>query len=127
VWLAWTANAILIGACVVREDHGLAAVLCWRPLAFIGVISYGMYLLNSLSIHLVQAALGRLGLLHPALAFPFGLGVTVGVAYLSYRYFETPFLELKKKRFSPMAHAQGGSQTAATVQAQAEKTGASAS
>src|SRR5260370_13546319 len=91
-WLAWAANIALIGACVVREDHGLAGLLRFRPLAFIGVISYGMYLLNSLSLHLVQAALTRVGLLHPLLAFPLGLGLTVGIAYLSYRYFETPFL-----------------------------------
>jgi peptidoglycan/LPS O-acetylase OafA/YrhL len=105
-WLTWGFNVILIGACVVREDHGLSALLRFRPLAFVGVISYGMYLLNSLSIHLGQAVLSRMGLLHPALTFPVGLGVAVGVAYLSYRFLETPFLELKKKRFSPMANAQ---------------------
>jgi peptidoglycan/LPS O-acetylase OafA/YrhL len=35
----------------------------------------------------------------PAGNFPIGLAVTVGVAYVSYRYFETPFLALKT-RFS---------------------------
>lgn len=105
-WLAWTANMLFVGACVVREDHGLSGLLRLRPLAFIGVVSYGVYLLNSLSIHLVQAALTRLGLLHPALAFPLSMGVAVGVASLSFRYFETPFLQLKKKRFSPMAQLQ---------------------
>jgi len=64
---------------------------------------HGMYLLNSLSIHLAQAALSRVGLLYPLFAFPLGLGLTVGVAYLSYRFLETAFLELKKKRFSPLA------------------------
>jgi peptidoglycan/LPS O-acetylase OafA/YrhL len=105
-WLTWTANILLVAACVVREDHGLAGLLRFRPLAYIGVVSYGMYLLNSLSIHLVQAALSPLGLLHPAIVFPLAMGVAVGVAGLSYRYLEAPFLEWKKKRFSPMAKAQ---------------------
>jgi peptidoglycan/LPS O-acetylase OafA/YrhL len=122
-WLAWAANITLIGACVVREDHGLAGLLRFRPLAFIGVISYGMYLLNSLSIHLVQAALARVGLLHPLLTFPLGLGLTVGIAYLSYRYFETPFLELKKKRFSPMTTAQTGPQISVGIQPKAQEPG----
>jgi peptidoglycan/LPS O-acetylase OafA/YrhL len=122
-WLAWTANVILLGACVVREDHGLAGLLRFRPLAFIGTISYGMYLLNSLSLHVVQAALSRVGLLHPVLAFPLGLGLTVGVAYLSFRYFETPFLELKKKRFSPMAKGQSGPQTSSSAAPPTEEPG----
>ena len=116
-WLAWASTLALIGACVVREDHGLAAVLQFRPLAFIGVVSYGMYLLNSLSIHLVHAGLNRVGVQHPAIVFPAGLGVTVAVAYLSYRYFESPFLALKKKRFSPMGIME--SQPAASVVAAA--------
>jgi peptidoglycan/LPS O-acetylase OafA/YrhL len=106
LWLTWTANILLVAACVVREDHGLAGLLRLRPLAYIGVVSYGMYLLNSLSIHLVQAALSPLHLLHPAIVFPLAMGVAVGVAGFSYRYFETPFLEWKKKRFSPMAKTQ---------------------
>jgi peptidoglycan/LPS O-acetylase OafA/YrhL len=91
------ATAALVGACVIREDNGLAPVLQLRPLAWIGVLSYGMYLLNSLSVYTVGAALGRLGLIHPLIVFPCGVGVTAAAAFLSYRYFETPFLELKKR------------------------------
>ena len=106
---------------MVREDHGLAGLLRFRPLAFIGVISYGMYLLNSLSLHVVQSGLSRVGLLHPVLAFPLGLALTVGIASLSYRYFERPFLELKKKRFSPLATPQTDLQTSAGMRREAEK------
>ncbi len=98
-WWAWTATVVLVGACVAREDNGLAAILGFRPLAFIGAVSYGMYLLNSLSIHLVHRALSSLGLQYPPAVFPFGLAATVGVAALSYRYFEKPFLAWKS-RFS---------------------------
>jgi peptidoglycan/LPS O-acetylase OafA/YrhL len=58
-----------------------------------------MYLLNSLCIHFVHAVLGSMGVQYPPVIFPIGLTVTVGVAYVSYRYFETPFLALKT-RFS---------------------------
>jgi peptidoglycan/LPS O-acetylase OafA/YrhL len=94
---AWLATAALVGACVIREDNGLAPILTWHPIAWIGMLSYGMYLFNSLSGYIVRAVLGHLGLVHPLILFPCGLGVTVAAAFLSYRYFESPFLELKKR------------------------------
>lgn len=97
--MASVATVTLVGACVVREDNGLAPILTLRPIRYIGVLSYGMYLLNSLSIHAVLLALGRVGFTHPLFVFPLSLGLAVAAASLSYRYFETPFLELKK-RFS---------------------------
>jgi peptidoglycan/LPS O-acetylase OafA/YrhL len=99
VLTALVATTALIGACVIREDNGLAPILRLRPIAYIGVLSYGMYLLNSLSAYSVRLALGQVGLIHPLVVFPCALGLAVAAASLSYRYFETPFLELKK-RFS---------------------------
>jgi peptidoglycan/LPS O-acetylase OafA/YrhL len=99
-WLAWLATVVLIGTSVVREDHVLAPILQFRPLAHIGIVSYGMYLLNSLSIHLVQGVLFRLGVRNPAIIFPLGLALTVAVASISYKYYEKPFLSLKNKKFS---------------------------
>jgi len=99
-WLAWSATFVLVGASVVREDHGLAWALRFRPLAYIGVVSYGMYLLNSLSVHFVMAALSRVHAEHPAIIFPLGLGLTVAIASISYRFYEKPFLTLKNKKFA---------------------------
>jgi peptidoglycan/LPS O-acetylase OafA/YrhL len=100
VWpLAWLAVALLVGACVIREDNGLAAVLRFRPLAFIGVVSYGMYLFNTLIVRVVHVGMDRLGLGHPLLSFPLAAGLTVFAAFLSYRYFEMPFLA-QKARFA---------------------------
>jgi peptidoglycan/LPS O-acetylase OafA/YrhL len=106
LWWAWTATVALVGACVVREDSGLSALLRFRPMAFIGTVSYGMYLLNSLSVHFVHSLLDRIGLQHPVLVFPIGLGVNLGAAFLSYRYFEKPFLALKS-RFSRLNTTEG--------------------
>jgi peptidoglycan/LPS O-acetylase OafA/YrhL len=112
VLVASLATAALVGACVIREDNGLAPILKLRPIAYIGVLSYGMYLLNSLSIHIVLLTLGKLGVTHPLFIFPCGVGVAVAVASLSYRYFETPFLELKK-RFAHASPAPAGQSAAA--------------
>jgi len=118
VLAASVATAALVGACVIREDNGLAPVLKLRPIAFIGVLSYGMYLLNSLSVHVVLAALGKLGVTHPLIIFPCGLGLAVAAAFLSYRFFETPFLELKKRfahvRPDPAGHPTAGIASPAT-------------
>jgi peptidoglycan/LPS O-acetylase OafA/YrhL len=102
--LAWLAVALLVGACVIREDNALAPILRFRPLAYIGVVSYGMYLFNTLIVRMVHEAMDRLGLGHPLLAFPLSVGLTVLVASLSYRYFEMPFLALKS-RFSRQPRA----------------------
>jgi peptidoglycan/LPS O-acetylase OafA/YrhL len=105
------ATAALVGACVIREDNGLAPILKLRPIAWIGVLSYGMYLLNSLSLHAVLLALGPIGFAHPLLIFPCTVGLAMAAAFLSYRYFETPFLELKK-RFSHVRPDPAGQSTA---------------
>ena len=112
VLVASLATAALVGACVIREDNGLAPLLKLRPIAWIGVLSYGMYLLNSLSLHVVLSVLGRMGAGHPLFIFPCTVGLAVLAAFLSYRYFETPFLELKKRfahvRPDPVAHPTAG-------------------
>jgi peptidoglycan/LPS O-acetylase OafA/YrhL len=97
--LAFLVTTALVGACVVREDNGLAALLQLRPLAFIGTLSYGIYLLNSLSVHAVRFPLTRLGLDYPPLIFVCALALATALAFLSYRYYESPFLALKA-RFS---------------------------
>jgi peptidoglycan/LPS O-acetylase OafA/YrhL len=104
-WLmAFLATTALIGACVVREDNGLAWFLRLRPVAFVGTVSYGMYLLNSLCMHGVRAMLQRIGLAYPPVIFVFTLAVTVAAAYLSHRYYESRFLALKV-RFSRLRSA----------------------
>jgi peptidoglycan/LPS O-acetylase OafA/YrhL len=82
---------------VVRQDNGLAWLLRLKPVAFVGTASYGMYLLSSLCLHGVGAVLGRIGLEYPPVIFVFALSVTVAVAYLSHRYYESRFLALKER------------------------------
>jgi peptidoglycan/LPS O-acetylase OafA/YrhL len=93
------AIATLVASCVVREDNGLAPFLKWRPVALVGTWSYGMYLFTSLCVHAAMITLRQVGIVHPLFVFPASFGLTTMAAYLSYQYFETPFLKLKS-RFS---------------------------
>jgi peptidoglycan/LPS O-acetylase OafA/YrhL len=68
-------------------------------MAFVGTVSYGMYLLNSLCLHAVRPVMKEIGVAYPPVIFVITLGVTVLVAYLSHRYYESRFLALKE-RFS---------------------------
>ena len=93
-WLIWTFMTLLVGAVVVREKNGLP-FLRWRPIAYIGTISYGIYLLHLLCYNVVKRALAT----HDVLWFPATVALTVVVAGLSFRYYEARFLRLKR-RFS---------------------------
>jgi peptidoglycan/LPS O-acetylase OafA/YrhL len=88
---------LLVGACVVREDNGLAPFLRLRPVAHIGTVSYGMYMLNTLTLDGLHPLLTRIRLTNPVIVFVPFLIMTVVVASLSYRYFESPFLKLKNR------------------------------
>jgi len=83
--------AALVGACVIREDHGLARWLDATWPAHVGKVSYGMYLLHVGVIAGVRAALPGAG---PALVFGVALPVSVVLATWVYRRFEMPIRRL---------------------------------
>ncbi len=94
--------AALVASCVIREDNILAIALRQRWVVHIGMISYGMYLMHGL----VYDALTKIGnhfsdswRPHSLSGFFPALALTVGVATLSFRYYETQFLRMKS-RFS---------------------------
>jgi peptidoglycan/LPS O-acetylase OafA/YrhL len=96
-WLLWTLMTLLVGAAVIRERNGLP-FLRWRPFAYVGTISYGMYLVHLLCHNAVKRALPS----HEMLWFPATVAVTIVVAGISFRYYESRFLRLKR-RFSASA------------------------
>lgn len=90
----------LVGACVIREQNGLSLVLETRAASYIGRVSYGLYLLN-------LTAIGSVRRLFPAQAasasFVFALSfpLALGLAALSHRYLEAPFLRLRARFRGP--------------------------
>ena len=87
------ALVLLVGACCVRPDHGLAAITDARPLRWVGTVSYGVYLLHVSAITAWKRVLPAAWISAP-LVFALSLLVSLGLAAASYRWFERPFLRL---------------------------------
>jgi peptidoglycan/LPS O-acetylase OafA/YrhL len=87
------ATFLVIGACVLPLDPGrLTRVLEWRPLAFVGVASYSLYLWHVPLLEVLVDAGAPTGLLALALI---AIPLSIAVALISYRLIEEPFLRLR--------------------------------
>jgi peptidoglycan/LPS O-acetylase OafA/YrhL len=97
--------AVLVGSCVVREDHFLSPLLKVRIVRHIGAVSYGIYLMHMLAFNIVKLLSGKINVRHDLLNFIGTLVVATVIATISHRYFEAVFLRWKD-RFA--ATAGGG-------------------
>lgn len=104
---------ILVASCVVREDHVLQAVLRFWPLRRLGVVSYGVYLYHLVVYWGVDRLLRAFGSSAELVTFLALWLASWGVAELSYRTFESPFLRLKA-RFAPDRVRRSAAQAAAS-------------
>lgn len=82
-----------------------------RAFEHLGKISYGLYLYHMIAVYMTSAAFkawrwweGNLWL-YCAAYYAMAFGLTVLFASISYRWFETPFLRLKDRRFPTEAPA----------------------
>ncbi|MFO0910611.1 MAG: acyltransferase [Isosphaeraceae bacterium] len=95
IWLA----GLGIVAVAVSVPGWLQKGLSHRRIVWLGQISYGLYMYHEIAIWLKGQIAGMVGW------FPFeeeilplvSLGITIGLAALSYQRFERPFLELKRR------------------------------
>jgi peptidoglycan/LPS O-acetylase OafA/YrhL len=77
-----------------------------RAFNYLGVISYGIYMLHMIAIYLTSAVFRQSSWWHGRFwpycfaYYGMALGLTVLMAHLSYRWFEQPFLRLKDRRFA---------------------------
>jgi peptidoglycan/LPS O-acetylase OafA/YrhL len=85
--------ALVVSVCLVDRTQ-LHPLLQWRPLAFIGVISYGVYLFHMLCANTISMALHQT---HGLVLFGATLVAVSLAAHLSFKYFETPILRLKRR------------------------------
>jgi peptidoglycan/LPS O-acetylase OafA/YrhL len=89
----------LVGACAVRDDHGLAPLTDARAVRHVGVVSYGVYLLHVPVLVATRALLGPLAA-STVLVFGVGLAASVFAATLAHAFVDRPLLALRA-RFRP--------------------------
>lgn len=92
--------AAFLGACVIREDTPLTPILRFAPIVRFGVVSYGIYLLHLLGYHVAREITERIaGDYRDHLLLFCGLYVALswGMAEISFRFYERPFLALRHK------------------------------
>ncbi len=112
----------LIAAALMPGRSLLKAALAWRPLAWCGEVSYCFYLVHVFCFHLIDWLLAQAGIELSAmigLAGAITVRALVGtvasfvIAALSWRYFETPILSLRRHfTATHQQHEQAVSQTA---------------
>ena len=102
------ALAILVFVSAVLGSPILKPVLKLRPLGFVGKISYSLYLLHGLVLAAVATYVlpvvlwftdqGSLTIWAAFVTYAFVVvAVAVAIAYLSFRYIESPFMRIKPK------------------------------
>lgn len=91
------AMTVWIASIVLQPGAMTTRTLEWRPIAFIGAISYGMYLYHMWGVYAAGVILEKLGLPLGALHFPLTMAGTIVVSALSFYIFEKRFLNLRKK------------------------------
>jgi peptidoglycan/LPS O-acetylase OafA/YrhL len=65
-------------------------------LKYLGKISYGLYMYHPIGIVLALALLRSTGILTDYVIYPLSLAFAIGIAALSYEYFESFFLKFKR-------------------------------
>lgn len=93
-WPLFTVHVLMVAlvvSCCLREDHALSAVFSSRPLRRVGLLSYGMYLLNVPAIELAKR------LVPPHFVFVLGLALTVALASVTHALIERPLLGLRAR------------------------------
>ena len=79
------------------------------PFYYFGKISFGIYIFHPYVAYLLRIGIEKIGFLHilitkyPTLYYIFALSITIGIAHISYRYYESYFLSLKNKYFRAAA------------------------
>ena len=88
-------SAAFLAGVVLHQDSRVTKLLEWRLLAYVGTVSYGVYLLHKVILDLALRLINAVHLDPASWTFPLCLLGTIAVAGLSFRYFEEPLLRLK--------------------------------
>jgi peptidoglycan/LPS O-acetylase OafA/YrhL len=86
----------LLAATVVSERGAFSQVLQSTPLAYVGALSYGIYLMHQFVRTGVAKVLGRVNVHGGVLLFVATTLATTAIAAVSFRWFESRFLKRKR-------------------------------
>ncbi len=91
------AMTLLVGACVVRADHGLRGLLEARPVRFVGTLSYALYLVHVAAITAVKRLAPGLAESAPFVFACGGLALGIPLAYALHRLVDVPLQPLRAR------------------------------
>ena len=96
--LAWPVLVVhllmtaLVVACCLREDQWLSPILSSRPFRHVGLVSYGIYLLNVPAVQVARRITSdTLGV------FVLGFAFSIALASITYALVEKPFQRLSRR------------------------------
>jgi peptidoglycan/LPS O-acetylase OafA/YrhL len=96
-WLVYLGATFMISYVLLHPFSPVSRVLEWKPAVFLGSISYGFYLFHPVGITLMEKLGVQLNFVHYRTLAPLGfVGVTI-FSWLSFRYYEQPFIAWGKK------------------------------
>lgn len=99
--IAALCGAVLVAHCVAptgtRVSRSVIGALSCAPVAWLGRISYSLYLWHPVVLRIARDFLGVDAGPRRLVAAPLLLAVTLGTAWLSYRFIEVPFQQLPKR------------------------------
>jgi peptidoglycan/LPS O-acetylase OafA/YrhL len=99
-WLTQVMMVVAVASVCVTEKTVLHPVLTWRPLSYVGTISYGMYLLHMLCANVIRQVIpGRYSLL----LFILTTALVIAVASMSKKFFEDPLQQVGRRLSSRVA------------------------
>lgn len=90
--------ALCLISITIREDHWLRPLLSLRLVMRIGAISYGIYLYHLIGRHIAVTVLGDALGNNMVLIFVTYVLISLLIAEISFRYFESPFLALRHRK-----------------------------
>ena len=88
---------LALASLVIREDNALRPALTFTPIRHVGRVSYGIYLYHLIALHFANKGLGMLGISGGWAVLLLYAVLSVFVADLSFRFFESYFLAMRHR------------------------------
>jgi peptidoglycan/LPS O-acetylase OafA/YrhL len=92
------ATASVLVHILSRPTGWVARSLSWKPIVFVGRISYGLYLYHVVVFIAVKRLSVRFGYTHGLRIFAVTAVLSIGLAWLSFHFYERPILEWGKQK-----------------------------